>query len=362
MKQFDAATACYLRAVDIWPEYPAPYNNLGAIRYCIGDAEGASLYYKKACDLTNYSTGPLHNLGVSLYQLGDEENAVHYFTRALACVTDNWVIDSAAYLVVIAYLQGNDSIVIEFFKKYGEFRSEQKAKLDTYLRYVHALVSCRETRRSAPKGNNADLLYVLGDSHALSTHGVDVYYNERNLACVATWIAGCKQWHLGNPMRNIYKSRFEREVCNIPRGSYLLLIFGEIDCRHNEGMLKVWEKSPPRSLESIAQATAEMYVKYVAAVSAPFGHRIIICGVPATNLPLGMLEACVLEKLVYLIHIFNVALKSQAIVVGMDFLDVHKLTAGRHGVANGGWHIDEIHLRPLALAAAFESCLCRCVC
>jgi len=195
---------------------------------------------------------------------------------------------------------------------------------------------------------------VIGESHSLSSHRVVVRYKEQEMRCAAEWITGCKQWHLGNGQANKYKHKFEAVMARLPRESTILLSIGEIDCRHDEGIIKAWKKYPDKTLDEVAQSTAASYLNYVAAIGRRHGHSLIVGGVPASNLPPDTLTASAAGQLVNLIRIFNATLKSLSLAAGMDFLDVYALTDRGDGVASGEWHIDNIHLLPGAMAEAFD--------
>ena len=226
----------------------------------------------------------------------------------------------------------------------------------SYWRYVDKLLIWHQ---QCPQLNvlslGANVLYVIGESHSLSAHGMVVRHAQQLLSCQAEWISGCKQWHLGNGLPNRYKHRFEAIMARLPRNSKTLLLIGEIDCRHDEGVLLASHKSPAKSLLEVAHATVDAYVHYVMSIALKYGHRIIIGGVPCTTqIMLDAMEQTVANELVKLIRIFNARLKHQALSAGMEFLDVYALTNRGDGVANGAWHIDDIHLLPSAVAAAFD--------
>ena len=143
-------------------------------------------------------------------------------------------------------------------------------------------------------------------------------------------------------------------MARLPRESAVLLFIGEIDCRHDEGVIKAWKKTPDRSLDDVVKSTVEPYIKYVARVAARHGHRPIIAGVPATNIQLDALSKDEIEQFVDLIRTFNAILKKQALATGMGFLDVHALTDRGDGIAGGELHIDTHHLLPSAVVEAFS--------
>jgi hypothetical protein len=188
----------------------------------------------------------------------------------------------------------------------------------------------------------------------MTTHGMVVRYRETDMKCSAEWILGCKQWHLGNNVVNRYKYKFEAVMARLPIESKVLLTIGEIDCRFDEGIIKAWRKNPETELSDIVDVTTGAYVKYAGAIAQRYGHKIIISGVPATNIRLDLFLKEAAEQLVFLIRIFNRSLKANAIAAGLEFLDVYTLTDRGDGVASGDWHIDDSHLLPSALAEAFS--------
>ena len=351
------AIACYENAIVIAPDYEAAYNNLGAVHFLSGNIDLAVLHYQKAHELKPLSPGALHNLGSALYQRGDTSSAMDCFRKALTFEHDNWVLDSAAYLAVLCYLTDDRPGVVrvlEQFKDEAAKAPKGEAKLDSYFSYLNSLMSSQEKAHATSGPSGDEVLYVIGESHALSLHDVQVVHRGKVKTCRSRWLLGCKQWHLGNDQANSHKYKFEAEMARLPRQSTILLTIGEIDCRPNEGILMAWKKYPEKSLDELAQATVTGYVRYVAAIAAQYGHQMIVGGVPATHIPLNALTADVAGQLVRLIRVFNAMLKDQALAAGMEFLDVYELTDRGDGTASGQWHIDDVHLMPIAITEAFS--------
>jgi hypothetical protein len=197
-------------------------------------------------------------------------------------------------------------------------------------------------------------LHVIGESHSLCTHGVVVRIKGAPVRCKAEWIPGCKMWHLGNNKINKYKHKFEAVMARLPRASVVLLMIGEIDCRYDEGIMKVVKKYPDKVMAEIMQSTIEAYLNYVVFAARRHGHSIVVGGVPAVNIPLNTLTAQDAGQFIHFIRIFNEALRGLTRAAGTGFLDVYGLTDRGDGVASGAWHIDTHHLEPFAIAQAFE--------
>lgn len=356
--EFDAAAASLRRAIAINPDFAKAHNNLGIVLNEQGQPDAAQACYRRALELEPDFAEALCNLGHSLCDLGDLDQAAVIYQKVLGIDPANSGLDAAVYLAILHYLDGNfeqcrsnllasQPIMAKADPKHKNARS--------YWSYLDKLLSWQQ--RSIQKSNQTQsikTLYVIGESHSLSAHGAVVSYNGQEMRCAAKWISGCKQWHLGNSEANKYKYKFEAVMARLPRESVILLSIGEIDCRHDEGIIKVWEKYPNKALAEIMQSTVDAYLNYVAAIGAHYGHKIIVGGVPATNIPLDSLGQSTAEQLIHLIRIFNTALKSQALAAGMDFLDVYALTDRGDGIASGEWHIDgDIHLQPSAVVEVF---------
>jgi hypothetical protein len=210
-----------------------------------------------------------------------------------------------------------------------------------------------QSNRSAGQAQSTLTLFVVGESHTLSAHGTTVAVDGQSMRCAAELIYGCKQWHLGRSEPNMYKHKFEAVMARLPRESMVLLVFGEIDCRHDEGMIKAWQKTPDRLLADVVESTVGPYVDYVSQVAARHGHRLIVGGVPATNIKLDALSKAEAGKFIDLLREFNSTLRTRALASNMAFLDVYGLTDRGDGIAGGDWHIETHHLLPSAMAEAF---------
>ena len=353
-KMMKEAVACYEHAIAIAPDYAAGHNNLGTVHCVTGNFELAILCYQKANALEPLGTGGLYNLGNALYQQGDIVAAMDCFKKALTLKPDKWVVDSAAYLAVLCYLTDDRLGALRAIQATKREMVNSDPKLGAYIGYLESLISTQEKSSATINPSADEVLYVIGESHALSPHNVQVVYKGQLKTCRSAWILGCKQWHLGNNQKNMYKRKFKAEMERIPPKSTILLTIGEIDCRPNEGILHAWKKSPGNSLDELTQATVTGYVRYVAVIAAQYEHQIIIGGVPSTHIPLNTLTDETARQLVGLIQIFNAMLKEQALALGMDFLDVCEFTDQGDGTASGQWHIDDFHLTPAAMVEAFK--------
>lgn len=356
-ENWEEALRYFNQAVEIRPDFAEAHNNLGATLKDLGRLDEAAASYRRAQQIKPEFAEALCNLGNTLCDLDDLQRAAVIYEKVWDIEPANSGLEAAVNLAILGYLEGN----LEKCKSNLLASQPIMAKADprfnnsrTYWRYIDKLLSLwQQQAHRFNQMQSMATLHVIGDSHSLTAHGVVIRYNGQKMRCEAEWIAGCKQWHLGNSKPNRYKHKFEAVMARLPRQSTILLTIGEIDCRSDEGMTKAYKKSPDRLLEEIAQATANAYVNFVKNIAARHGHQLIISGVPATNTKLDAMTADDRQQFVHLIRQFNVILKEYALAAEMSFLDVYALTDRGGGIASSQWHIDNIHLLPSAMVEAF---------
>ncbi|MFZ5773996.1 MAG: tetratricopeptide repeat protein [Thermodesulfobacteriota bacterium] len=357
-KRNDEAYACCCRAVALQPDCAEAYYNLGNSFRDLVDPDQAVIAYEKAIRLNPGMAEAHQALGDLFRFMNRQDGELLAYQNALSVDPGGIGLETAVLMGVRYYLMGDlqqAGTMLQLSQPIMATTDAKRKPLRIYWEYLSRLISCPPARDGGSLApDQRGILHVIGESHALSAHGVTVRHRGREMRCVSQWIAGCKQWHLGNSSKNMYKYKFESIMGLLPRASTVLLVIGEIDCRHDGGIMTAWRKNPGRKLEDVALATVAGYVRYVAAMGGRYGHSMIVSGVPALNFRIDELQAHAAEQLVSLVRLFNGALKEQALAAGMDFLDVHALTDRGDGLAGGGWHMDYFHLLPGAIAVAFD--------
>lgn len=362
------AEACYRLALELKPGFAEAHNNLGSILRSLGQFESAVACYRRALEIKPDSIEALNNLGHILYDLGDIDQAIVAYQKVLTIDPQHLGVEAALSLAKLYYLNGSIEqclSMLDLSRSFDTTTGPTHKNARAYWRYLNSLLAdYQKTDREKHQQKDISTLYVVGDSHSMSAHGVIVPFHCQEMCCVAEWIEGCKQWHLGNNKPNRFKCKFENIMEKLPRESRILLLIGEIDCRPDEGIIKAWKKSQKMSLDDVAKTTVVSYVSYVTRVAAKFGHRAIIGGIPApNNIRLNILDAEAvsyreaMDQFIRLISLVNSTLKNQALAAGMDFLDVYAITDQGGGRASGEWHIDNYHLLPSAITEAFSKCL-----
>lgn len=355
--RLDEAEDSYRRALVIMPESSTTHYNLGVTLADMSRLHEAEASYRRALQIKPDLAEALFNLGQTLYYLDDLSHSIEVFQKTFECDPFNRGVDAAIYLATLCYLDGDIEQCQNHLlasKPILEKADIKHKSTRIYWRYLDKLRSrYRQLDRKDYQTQGKRTLHVIGESHSLTAHGVVVRYHDQEMQCAVEWIEGCKQWHLGNNKPNKYKHKFEAVMARLPPRSTILLTIGEIDCRHDEGIIKAWKKYPDKSLAEVIRSTVEGYINYVAAIGERYGHRIIMGGVSAPNISFDTLTAAEAAQFVNLITVFNSTLMEFALAAGMDFLDVYSLTDRGDGIASGQLHIDNYHLLPCAVTEAF---------
>ncbi len=354
--QVEQAKLAYARALALEPQRAVALHNLGAIALADGEPASALRYFRRATEATPQQGESYLNLGHAFYDAHQSGAAMDAYRQACAVGNDSGP-RAALFLAILHYLEGDLSACAGQLVSARPVVTAPGAADPSdriYWTYVATLLAWHQKNQLAACAHgDAGKLYVVGDSHALAAHRVPVRYDGQAMVCEARWIAGIKQWHVASGKANRTRNMFDSVVASLPGGSTLLLCIGEIDCRHDEGILSAWKKHPEQPLATVMHNTLDRYIAHLTAVRARFGHRLVVCGIPASNARIDQLPAQERAQFLQLIHDVNLHLRLQAHAAGMDFLDVQTMTDRGDGISDQRWHLDAIHLLPSATVQAF---------
>ena len=224
-----------------------------------------------------------------------------------------------------------------------------------YQSYLLKILSWHENKPSESLKEKSDkTLYVVGESNSLASHGLHIQKSNGHFLCKSLLIMGCKQWHLGNTIKNKYKIKFEKVMHSLLKSSEILLSIGEIDCRLEEGIIIHNNQYPEKNKIDLITLTVENYLNYVHKINLLYHHKITIQGVPCPNIDTKNVSKERVMELINLIREFNIILKNKSTEIGFSFLDVYKISDRGDGFSNLIWHLDSSHLSPEAMKEAWR--------
>lgn len=104
-------------------------------------------------------------------------------------------------------------------------------------------------------------IYICGDSHCLSPAWNVIEWKGEKRTLYPKLATGVKCFHLRKESTFYPKKNFENVIQSIPKGSDVILLFGEIDCR--EGLLLAVEKFKYPSIEKGMEYVIDVYIEKI---------------------------------------------------------------------------------------------------
>ena len=355
LHQLDKSVKSYKAALKLEPEFSEAHNNLGITLKELGRLEEAEKSYRKAIELKPEYVGAMLNLSNLLDYMNNLDEAILILENIMEMDDGIYRLKAAVNLAIFSFLEDD---ITTSKKHLSEIPKTLDLDSDTYLLYWEYLLKILNGHDNKSH-DNLDIitkkkLYVIGETHALVSHGLHVKTSNDDFICKSLLIKGCMQWHLGSSIRNQYKNKFEGIFHSLRKSSEVLLSIGEIDCRLNSGIIKLKNKFPEKNTTHLISSTIENYLNYIYKINSSCEHKIIIQGVPCPNISTQNISKEKVMELVNLIREFNILLKNKSTEIGFGFLDVYKLTDSGNGLSNQSWHRDEYHLSPEGVHEAWR--------
>jgi len=345
-KKIEEAIKCYRKALAIRPKFAEALHNLGNALAVQEKLEEAIALFRKALSINPKFAEAHYNLGRVLDGMGDSDKALACFKKTLSLAPRHpaaqtflaiysWINKEwqplAKSLDQLAPIQINDN----FVKPY-------RLLLSTLLKYRGSHQGEYDVDPALPA------LYALGDSNCLSPAHVAVTFEESKYRVEPKIIIGCKAWHLANDQDNRYKHKFEKIASTLPSQAVVVVMFGDIDCRLDEGIIRNFKKTGCDLDESI-RSLVQNYTAYVSGVFSQKDLYPIFQGVPAPMLETGVLPPEDEKLLTEVVFKFNRYLAEETAAAEQVLLDVYGLTNDQAGISSGSYFIERKHLLPPVL-------------
>jgi tetratricopeptide (TPR) repeat protein len=352
------AEKCHKKAIAIEPDLAEAHSNLGVTLQELGRLEDAETSYKKAIAIKPDYAEAFSNLSQAFLFLDKLNEATQVLLKIIEIDPEGYGLRACVDLAILNFLNGNRSSSKSFLLKSKSILWNKKFAFKNqvaYWKYLSILLVEKQNEIEKETDKlEIQKLFVIGESHSLASHETYIKIIQSHYVCQSFWIAGCKQWHIGNNQPNQYKEKLRRVIDSVPDESKILLSIGEIDCRLNEGILKHIRNYPENSQSELIQSTVENYLNYVHQLTIPKSLDVIIQGVPCPNIKTNNVKQSDLLQLINLIREFNKVLQDGAKKRDFNFLDLHKMTDRGDGFSNGLWHIDQHHLSPAGMIEAWR--------
>ena len=305
------------------PLHANAYNSLGSIYRDLGEFDKAIRCLNKTLEL-NQNFPQSHMVLSIIYWLQRKWELCRFHIKAIA-----------------SYTKGNNTNLNQFIIPYRQF-------LSTLLKLQS------EHPRLYDSEITEKILYAIGDSHCLSYSHTCVVLNSDKHFIKSKIIIGCKAWHLAMERGNKYKLQLEQIVKKLPNKSKVMMMFGEIDCRPDQGILAYHKKSQT-PLDIIIKNLVDKYIDYVCNLLGKREVSPIFYGVPAPVLKDKNLNKNDREKMRRIVKKINHYLLDNLNYRNYLFLDPYSLTCNSDRESNEQILLDGIHLKPSALQMIIDN-------
>jgi tetratricopeptide (TPR) repeat protein len=356
--KLDEAEASFTKAIALKPDFAEAHSNLGVTLQELGRLDEVEASFKQAIALKPDFAEAMLNFSITQSYMNNLEAEIVSLQNVLRIDSDDYGLRAGVSLAICNFLQGDFTESKKHLFAATKIQEKTSAEFHNeriYWSYLSNILKWHENKYLANKNEkNDENLYVLGESHSLTSHHLRIQNSEIDFFCSARLIKGCKQWHLGNAFRNQYKHQFESIFCALPKHSYVLLAIGEIDCRLETGIIAHKKKFPEKQLKEIILTTVENYLAYIVSNNSNCQHKVIIQGVPCPNIDIKNLPQKDIKQLIEVVKILNYELKVQSKEKGFRFLDTYQLTNKGDGLSSGFWHMDDYHLSPDGMQEAWR--------
>lgn len=347
-EEFAEAAVLLLKAVQLRPEAAIGHYNLGVVLDKLNRYDEACVCFQQAVRLQPGYVEAHYNLGLLAREAGEWAAACASLKRAVELRCD--YPRAQTELAILSWMKGDFAGCSSCLEQISFSRVRLPVKeqrfVDPYRNFLDKLLAYRSDHGDLYRDpTDLPLLYAVGDSHCLAPAHLQVAMRDGAYRVAARIVIGAKAWHLGRNQPNPYKRTLEKVVAAIPPGAPVLALFGEIDCRLDEGIIRHHRKTG----NDLNQAIPELVENYVAYLAQLFGagtNRLLVANVPAPKIESYAVAEEERRLQAAVVREFNRALAASCAKYNLPVVDVYCRSVQPDGLAHGRCHLDTVHLEP----------------
>ena len=351
---FNAAVKNYEQALEIVPNSPELYYNIGNNFRDQGKLEEAIEAYNKALSIKpDYADAMENSLTLAVQLLPIIANYGYDFDNNDTQVKSK-LVHRPKYQVhhlIKNFLEANFSKAYSHnnnFKAFdqkllNELKLKDKIFCNAYSNLIAKLLNANWNEEPASENK----VYHLGESHCLSYAHRNITISGSNFRIAPRMTFGAKAFHFSRTRHDSFKAITKAHFVSLPKSSKVLLSYGEIDCRPNEGFITAARKLD-KPLEDLIAETVLGYVQWFLEQNEGQSHRLYFINVPAPTY-YKELSADLNSEVARTVGLFNAVLKKYLLQHSFDLVDVFEFTVGNDGFSNGLFHVDRTHLGAQAI-------------
>ena len=352
------------KAIELKSDFAQAHYNLGNILKDLGKLQDAELSTRKAIELEPDFAEAHYNLGVILMDLGKLQELIIFSKSTLKSksINQEYKLLASLRITIANLLQKDFSDILLSINKINDLINQgainiiedkkNRKHLMAFTEFISSLYPLLDKENTHPESIK---IPHLGESHCLSFAHQTLSISSRLKRIQPVLIMGGKAWHFANNKKNQWKDSLTQQIKNHNYSDKVMISFGEIDCRKDEGILNYVIKNN-KDISKVCEKTIKGYLDYMEEVLTPNYSKKYYFGVPAPIRGKEFLDDLDIKR-IKMIKIYNSILKKEVLSKGSYFLDVYKLTSNNDGVNNIIHMCDDTHLSPKCLSILFENYL-----
>ena len=340
------------------------FSNYGVILKNIGKLKEAEISLRKAIEIKPDYPVAHFNLGNILRDLGNLQELILLLKSTLRSTSINqgYKLLATLEITIANLIRGDFSETFLHINKTNKLINQggintikDKENKNYSLNFSRFITSLYPLLNKDDNNSDSEKIPHIGDSHCLSFTHQTLSISSQIKRIQPVYIAGGKAWHFANKNHNKWKDSLNQQIKNHKYCDKILISFGEIDCRKDEGILNYSIKND-KNISTICITTIKSYMNYIEKTLSPHYSKRFYFGIPAPTRTKKFLDELDVKR-IEMIKIYNSLLKQEVLSMGSSFLDVYALTSTKDGENNNLHMCDQFHLSPKCLSILFENFL-----
>jgi len=354
------------KAIELNPDYAMAHSNLGSILIDLGKLKDAEVYSRKAIKINPNYAEAHSNLGIILKDLGKLKELILLSKSTIDAksLKEGYKLRALLNIAIASLLTKNFSETLFHIKKSKELirkgalktieDAQNRKNTLVFYTFISSLYPILEKDN---KNTGSKKIPHIGESHCLSFAHQSLSIVSQVKTIQPVLITGGKSWHFANNKNNKWKDSLTQQMKNHNYSSQVLISFGEIDCRKDEGILSYAIKNN-KDISEVCEHTIKGYLDYMERVLSLNYSKRYYFGIAAPTRKKEVLDELDIKR-IELIKIYNSLLKKEVLSRSSYFVDIYALTSKKDGENNTMHMCDNFHLSPRCLSTLFENHLCK---
>lgn len=260
----------------------------------------------------------------------------------------------------ICWLENELSLLDKLLADSAIILSEQQSTKNTrnfkaFHHHLSLLSKFQKNHHRLYEATTDKTIFMISESHGFGPARTSVRFSNEAFSIRSFLITGCKLFHLASNKANMFQASLQILLSKLPKQSKIIIGFGEIDCRIDEGIFPHYVKNN-LPFETNLSIMAANYVSNICALAREYSHTILLYGIPAPNpAVLKDLTQKTTDQYLELFSNLNESLAAESNRAGCIFLDTYAYTRDKNGAGKIERYMDNVHLYPDTLANLFNN-------